>query len=458
MKRLVLLFFMGLLAFESTMAQKQSFDLFSFTPPAGWKMTSQENTIAFTTTNNTDRTWAQVNMVKSTVSKGSIKSDFESEWNELVVKPYKQYGVTEQALAIDTQTFQGWKLWTGLGKFVFNKDTAAVLLNTFSDGQRCASFTIMSNTTSFGPVLDEFIGSINMQNPGSTKAQPNNTPVSNGQVYNNSFQFTITNFDDGWTSVVKENWVEATKGNIKVLIHYPRKEDEVYISDRTEKVNTFWNLLVAPRYRNLRNYSTPTNYLYETAFFASGLVNENASGKDVWVTLFSKGKTGWIEIITPDKKTFVDAFHIDNPDSYFSAWEPLVNLSGLNRFSVGENDIYGKWSTEFTGSTAYYGLYTGIYAGSSTYASQQSFEFEKTKTYKWNLVVAKSGLNTSMQVDKVNASGNYKFLGNWQIWFSDIEKKPKTYNAYFSCIKGGRILWLQDVSYGSYTAYGKIIN
>ena len=39
---------------------------------------------------------------------------------------------------------------------------------------------------------------------------------------NSDFAFTTTNFDDGWTSTAKEDWVEVTKANIKVLIHYPK--------------------------------------------------------------------------------------------------------------------------------------------------------------------------------------------------------------------------------------------
>lgn len=35
-------------------------------------------------------------------------------------------------------------------------------------------------------------------------------------------------------------------------------------------------------------------------------------------------------------------------------------------------------------------------------------------------------------------------IGNWQINFSDMEGKPRTFNAYFSCIKGLLILWLDD--------------
>ena len=448
-------------------AQQQTFDIISFKAPTGWKKSNLENVLSFSITDDKKGTWAQIGIVKSTSSKGSTELDFESEWKQLVVKPYQEYGVSELPLAIDTQSFQGWKVTTGLGKFVFNNDTVAVLLNTFRDEQRCASITMLSNTTSYGAALDEFLSSIQFTQTAVNTVQNNNAPeelpakdntVSNPASKSpaNHYQFNTTNFDNGWTSVEKEEWVEATKGNIKVLLHYPRKEDQVYYTQQQERMNVFWNLLVAPRYSNLRNYEYYSSNLAEAAYFACGVVNDHVSGKDLWVTLFSKGKSGWIEIITPDKASFVKEFGIENPHVYFTEWDPLVNLSGMNRFAVGENDLIGKWSTQFSGSTAYYGVYTGIYAGSSVYASSQSFAFEKTKTYKWNLAVGKSGINTSMQVDKVSANGNWKMLNNWQVWFSDIERKPKTYNSYFSCIKGGRILWLQDTEYGSYTAYGKV--
>ena len=48
-------------------------------------------------------------------------------------------------------------------------------------------------------------------------------PVNNSSTANPStFAFTSTNFDDGWQSTAKEDWVEVTKDNIKVLLHYPK--------------------------------------------------------------------------------------------------------------------------------------------------------------------------------------------------------------------------------------------
>lgn len=457
MKRIYFIIVLFLFVQCNAKAQQQTFDIFTFTAPPKWTKSSKENSLLFSITNNTQRTWAQIDMLKRTASKGNIDADFQTEWQELVVK---RYAVSGEPLAIDTQTYLGWKLYTGLGKFVFNNDTASVLLNTFSDGVNCASFLMLSNTTVYGSVFDEFVASLHLSAPAS--AQQYNAPEAHVQTTapsNDGFKFNTTNFDDGWTSVVKEDWVEATKGNIKVLLHYPREEDKKYYTQYNEHVNVFWNLLVAPRYTNLREYQTPGyNHSSEPGLYAAGLLTDNATKKDVWVVLFSKGKSGWMEVIAPDKASFVQIFGIDNPNTYFYDWDPLIRLAGLNKFAVGENDLVGKWSTQFYGSTAYYNVNTGVYAGSSSVASGVSYNFKANKTYNWDLGMATNSLSTGSRTDVAKANGTWKLLNNWQIWCSDIERRPVTYNAYFSCIKGARILWLQDVSYGSYTAYGKISN
>ena len=62
----------------------------------------------------------------------------------------------------------------------------------------------------------------------------------------------------------------------------------------------------------------------------------------------------------------------------------------------------------------------------------------------------------NLKFQGAKSSGTFSLVSNWQIKFSDIEGKPKTYNAYFSCVKGARILWLEDAAYTiGYTGYGK---
>lgn len=444
-----------------TFGQQRKHDILTFTPPAGWKETKLENTIGFSTTDNAKGTWAQISIITSTASKGSIESDFESEWSELAVKPYN---VSAKPTEIEKQLFNGWDLWTGLGQFTFNNQKANLLLSTFSNSQRCISFIMMSNTTQFGPAFDKFTESIQITPtvtpPTTTKkeVQPA-TQVADTKTevtpFADGFKFNTTNFDDGWTSVVKEDWVEATRGNIKVLLHYPRKEDSEYISQQVDRTRLFWNLLVAPRYTNATEFFLyDYNNNFEPGHFASSYLIDR-DGKRQFVALFSKAKSGWIEIITPDKATFVKNFGVDQPDSWFDKWEPLVNLSGLNRFAVDASDLPGKWSSNFSGSMQYYNSYTGLYAGYTANSGRTVFVFHSNGTYDWDIGSA-STVNGQTQVQTAKSSGTYTMKGNWQMVCSKIENKQKTYNAYFSCVKGGRILWLQDVDYGGYDAFGRV--
>lgn len=446
---------------HAAFAQQQTYDLLTFTPPPGWKQSTTENIIGFSTTNNTKQTWAQISIVKSTTSKGSIEGDFPSEWADLAVKPYH---VSDKPSSIDKQVFNGWQFWTGLGSFNFNNQKANLLLNTFSDGQRCISFILMSNTTIYGKEFDEFIASISIQPPSSIQTTPT-TPVVNNDSpptqnppatsVAGNFQFNTTNFDDGWISVEKPDWVEATKDNVVVILHYPKKELEEYIPQQDDHTRLAWNLLIAPRYTSASDFFLYSyNMSYEPAHLAYANLTDT-QGRKKFVALFMKGKTGWIEIITPDKNTFVRTFGVDQPDSYFGEWDRLINLSGLNRFAVGEKDLMGKWTSDFSSSLQYYSSFTGMYAGYNAYSSREIFDFHEDKSYNWKISTANS-VNGQTQAQNAESSGKFSMKGNWQVYFSKIETRPRTYNAYFSCIRGGRVLWLQDVEYGSYTAYGKV--
>ena len=85
-------------------------------------------------------------------------------------------------------------------------------------------------------------------------------------------------------------------------------------------------------------------------------------------------------------------------------------------------------------------------AGADTHASNENFEFGAGNTYKWDLV-AGSGFIGNIKFQSVKSSGKFTVVNNWQVSFCDIEGKPKTYNVQFVCIKGARVLWLDDKAY-----------
>jgi hypothetical protein len=442
-------------------AQQQTYDIISFTQPKGWKKNEQQNVLGLSITNNKTKTWAQISIIKSTASKGSVDADFESEWKELIIKPYQQYGVSEQPLGVDTQTLNGWKVWTGLGEFVFNGDTSSVLLNTFSDGQRCTSITLMSNTTSYGAALEEFLASVSIINPGTNTVK--NDVVNHNTsapLSNTGFAFNTTNFDDGWTSVVKEDWVEVTKGSIKVLIHYP-KEGTIFPADPDVLTNAAWNILVAPRYSNLRNYKTAYISDYNRPILGMGTLTDNASGKDVFVLLYRQGSTGWLEFVSENKNSFIQEFKFDPEaiqwDSEINLMKPLERMVSYNKFAIAASDFSGTWTSDFTGVQQLYNVYTGNYAGMNISQSKEEFIFGEGNSYNWKLLVV-NGMVGNQNYAQVKSSGKFSVLNNWQMHFSKIESGPKTYHAYWSCIKGARLLNLLDAKNpgsGIYDVFGK---
>lgn len=453
---LVILF--CLTAFSLPAQQKQTFDLATYVVPVGWrKINATANVVGYAVTNNQKGTYAQVAIYASTTSKGSLQADFESEWQELVVKTYNPK-TTPQLTPAETR--DGWSAQAGAAPFEFSGSQSAAMLVTTSGYGRCMSIVVLTNTDEYQPVVQKFLESVDLSKPARAAQAVGNSNLDKSSITGtseandgvNGFRFSTTNFDDGWASTAQQDWVEVVKGNIRVLIHFNAHKVDVSSADHATISNNAWNTLVAPRYSNLSNYHVLGATLgYERPSLISGEVTDNQTGKRWFVSLFKKAKSGWIEIICPDRQTFINSFGVDATKVDYYAddhiWNTLVKLPGYNKFAVDAADLKGNWSSNFSGATQYVNAYTGANAGMDTYSSSEKFEFGPGNTYKWN-VGAASGFVGNLKYQSAKSSGTFSLPNNWQVSFSDIEGKPKTCNAFFSCTKGGRILWFDDTGFG----------
>jgi hypothetical protein len=375
-----------------------------------------------------------------------------------------------------------WKIIvTESDKFVwFQKDKRFVIAyfstNTkqtdlyLAEAASIPNFATGENNETVNPVTLPAVPAI--VNPTNQPIQPANQPIqqqtkveetkivqSAVTTSDGKFAFTSTNFDDGWVSAVREDWVEVTKNNVKVLIHYPNATTSKYISDSNEELQIAWNTLVAPRYSNLQNYFVAKNSVsYFQSSFVSGTLTDKQTGQTVYVALFKRDHGAWLEFIAPTINTFgqVIGFDINKLNDYVSSsdWDPLLKLEYYNRFAVAASDLTGIWTNNFGGYTQYVNAYTGADAGMNTHSSTQTFEFLADGSYNWSIGVA-SGFVGNIKFSSAKSSGKFTNPNNWQIHFSELEGKPRLYNAYFSCVKGARILWLQDTGYGDYSSYGR---
>lgn len=289
-----------------------------------------------------------------------------------------------------------------------------------------------------------------IEEPDQETSQVSDVAVksSSGSAAKGPFAFTTTNFDDGWTSTERQDWVEVSRGSVTVLIHYPDKRVDGYNTDAVAALKNAWDVLVAPRYTTGSNLNFQVSRGWQTCEFGEGDLKDRA-GKTVHVALFKKhysGGTGrYLEIITPDKRSFEQEF--GSFDISSSDWEKVEKMAGYNKFAVAAKDLQGTWKSDFTGMQQYVNAYTGANAGMSTYSSNESFVFTGENSYSWKVGVA-SGFVGNLKFQGAKADGTFTLPTPWQIRFSDIEGKPRTYDAYFSCIKGARLLWLGETGYG----------
>lgn len=163
-----------------------------------------------------------------------------------------------------------------------------------------------------------------------------------------------------------------------------------------------------------------------------GSVSEYLGG---WVLDNSQGKT-----VKADQEIF----------------DRLERMTNYNKFGVAASDLTGRWTNDFTGIQQMYHVYSGQYAGMNINQSNEEFDFKAGNTYNWKLLVV-NGMVGTVKANQVKSSGSFNVPNNWQVQFSEIEGKPKIYNAFFSCVKGARLLNLLDAQYpgsGIYTKYG----
>ncbi|MEQ1584458.1 MAG: hypothetical protein ABL895_01155 [Cyclobacteriaceae bacterium] len=367
----------------------------------------------------------------------------------------------------------GWQLTSISGQTKYwqlKKNTTTLLMYLESNKRDTQLYLSAVKSVNTQPEITIPPATTNNASATQSNKQPNSIPEITTQKENteqktvtvpaptSGFAFTTTNFDDGWVSIVQEDWVQVTKGNTRVLIHYPNKNADTYNSVLMDGLKNAWNILVAPKYSSASNFEFKPINSWQSIEFAEADAVEKTTGKSVHVVLFkmnySNGSGRYLEFITPDKKTFEQEFGAYHETSY--GWENVEKMANYNKFAVAASDLTGKWTNNFSGTQQYVNAYTGASAGMDTHSSNQNFEFGPQNTYKWDLSVA-SGFVGSIKFQNVKSTGQFSLPNNWQINFSDLEGKPKTYNAYFSCAKGVRILWLEDTAYPTgYTGYGKV--
>lgn len=437
-------------------AQTKRYDILSFPVPAKFKLTEEKKKLVYQIKEG--NTFCVVQLWPAQQGSSDPQANFKTDWDYFAGNQYKIGEPKEK----QTEKQSGWDIVTGVGVADVNGIQFIVSVSTFTQGDISWCAITQFNDEKYSADIDKLLGSINAdikkfaRKPGSPGnkivANNNSTVVNNSNIVSGGFQFTTTNFDDGWVSVPKEDWVETTKGNIKALIHYPNKQADEYHPDGDVKLKTAWDVLVAPRYSNAANMFFQDGDLYFTLpDYASAELTDNATGKRLYVvfckTQYFDGSGKYVEIISPSKKEFERAFGNYETNKANKNWVEIDKMQIRNKFAVAANDLKGTWTSNFGAAISYVYAIGGGFAGMNTHSSAETFQFTGNGNYIWDLGVA-SGMVGDIKFQSGNSKGNVTVPDIWHIQFSNISGRPRKYEAMFSCLKGGlRVLWLDGKPY-----------
>jgi hypothetical protein len=178
----ILLF--ALCCFSLTSLAQNTFNVFTYTEPTGWKKETKNTVVGYTKTDNKKGTYCMISLNAATNSKGNVADDFMGEWEEMVAKPLQVTAAPQSELG---EVENGWQSKSGAANFTFNKSTSMAVLTSFTGYDKVCSIRFLTNDADGIKELEAFLKNVSLSKLNITTApQKSNNNNGNTNTTNNS--------------------------------------------------------------------------------------------------------------------------------------------------------------------------------------------------------------------------------------------------------------------------------
>ncbi len=187
--------FLLLIISANCFAQKETFDIVTYTPPKDFKKESKEGVVNYTNVNSAEGAFCVITIYASTASTGDANKDFKKEWKELVVTPYK----AEANPATETQTNAGgWKVVAGAAPVKLDGNDVYIMLTVVSGFGKNISIRTSVNDKSYLAQVDALFETMELD---KTKTTVMNTNTTTPQADESNRKFGAMTYDapTGWS-------------------------------------------------------------------------------------------------------------------------------------------------------------------------------------------------------------------------------------------------------------------
>jgi hypothetical protein len=123
----------------SSMAQNETFDLMTFTPPSGWSKNLNSDVLMYAAPQN-DSIYCLISIYKSTEGTGNISDDFLNSWNALAAT---RLNITEKPQSEKSPASDGWENQTGSASFSLHGSLSVAILTTISGYKKMMKWQLL---------------------------------------------------------------------------------------------------------------------------------------------------------------------------------------------------------------------------------------------------------------------------------------------------------------------------
>lgn len=157
-------------------AQKETFDVVSYTMPNGWQKQQVEGGVQLFITDSKTGGYAIAIVTKAMASTGSADNDFSSQWKSLLVNTVSS--ITKPVM-LEPVNDNGWEIHSGNGNYMDGNVKGLATLMTATGNNQTTAVVLMTNTQQYQNDLLAFINSLELAKIASSTTTTNNPPAAN---------------------------------------------------------------------------------------------------------------------------------------------------------------------------------------------------------------------------------------------------------------------------------------
>jgi hypothetical protein len=391
-------------------AQKETFDLITFTPPPGWKKTLNSDVLMYSAPENDSGSYCLITIYKSINGSGNITSDFTDSWNTLAAT---RLNISEKPQSEKGEPENGWTSQTGSASFSLQGAHAAAILTTMSGYDKMMNILVITNNQNFQKELDRFYGSVTIEKPLAQIS----APVNKVDEVSGSLSDYVFDLPSGWTKEVSSGEIVLrAPDKVSLLSILPMQNSS---GDLENDMNTiFWQVFEGwkPDPWNPDNHisvkgTAPAGWNYFKD--EMGIVKEDGDKKyQIYGFVFLARLNGQLAVIAgsyPSKTNLLDDHFAPDWLIFFHSLE-FKNYKPTTASPLSK-DILGKWISG-SGSS----LITYTFSSNNRYAYGSAFS--TSRDYSTYQVLETT---TSFTGD-----GKYNLKGNELTTVNDKTGKSET--------------------------------